>query len=496
MSTRRLVVWITFLSVFAMAARVSVDTDTWWHLRTGQIIVEENQFPTTDMFSFTRAGEAWQGASVGWIMQVGLYLVFNTFGFGGLNILQALMVTAAFGFVYKTLSGGEFMRAFVIVLAAAVSGLYWAARPHLMTFLLAAILFWIFEDFRWRRNNRLWVLPLLMIIWSNSHGGFSIGMIFWGVYALNEIVQRIAELRGDREKKTIRKNLIVLKAGFQGRVGWIALTGLLMMLAAGVNRVGLTIWLYPFRTVSISVLQDFIQEWQSPNFHDLQVQPFAWLFLLTLGAVGISKQKLALTDFLLVAGFGYLSFLAARNIAVFAIVAPAVLTRHMEPALRDMSQRLGFGNNAEGNAPRWQSFLNRGLVAFIGLVVVIKVYSVYPEEANKEVFAQQAPVEAVAYLLDKQPDGPLLNSYNWGGYLIWAARDYPVFVDGRTDLYGDEIIIQWLQMVNVEENWLELLEQWNIRLILLEPSWPITKVLEGEGWVLLYTDEIAVIYGR
>ena len=135
-------------------------------------------------------------------------------------------------------------------------------------------------------------------------------------------------------------------------------------------------------------------------------------------------------------------------------------------------------------------------MAFIGLVVVIKVYSVYPEEANKEVFAQQAPVEAVAYLLDKQPDGPLLNSYNWGGYLIWAARDYPVFVDGRTDLYGDEIIIQWLQMVNVEENWLELLEQWNIRLILLEPSWPITKVLEGEGWDLLYFDEMAVIYGR
>ena len=496
MSTRKLVVWITFMAVFAMAARVSVDTDTWWHLRTGQIIVEDKMFPVTDPFSHTRAGESWQGASVGWVMQVGLYLIFKALGFGGLNILQAVMVTLAFWFVYRTLSGGEFAKAFVIVLAATASGVYWAARPYLMSFLLAAITFWVLEDFRWRRKDRLWLLPFLMILWSNSHGGFAIGMMLWGLYGLHEGVQWLDRVRVEEKLIPPEISLKWLKKGMRGRAGRMLKIGALMIAGASVNREGLAIWLYPFQTVSIGVLQEFIQEWQSPNFHDLQVQPFAWLLLITLGTLGISKQKLALTDFLLVAGFGYLSFLAARNIAVFALVAPAVLTRHMEPVLGEMSQRLGFGNSAERNVPKTQIMLNWGIVVLLGLVVVVKVYSVLPEEANREVFSQQVPVEAVAYLKDLQPSGLLLNSYNWGGYLIWEAPKHPVFVDGRTDLYGDEIIMQWYRIVSADDGWQELLEQWDIELILLEPGWPLVKLLAAEGWKTLYQDDIAVIYAR
>jgi hypothetical protein len=69
MRTRMLVVWITFIAVFAMAAKESVDTDTWWHLRNGEMMVEEGIFPTTDSFSHTRSGDEWQGAKVGWVMQ-------------------------------------------------------------------------------------------------------------------------------------------------------------------------------------------------------------------------------------------------------------------------------------------------------------------------------------------------------------------------------------------------------------------------------------------
>lgn len=484
------------MAVFAMAMRVSVDTDTWWHLQTGQIIVEGKIIPVTDSFSYTRAGEPWQYPSVGWVMQAGLYLIFNAFGFGGLNILQAVMVTSAFWIMYRTLSGGEFANAFVIILAVAVSGVFWAARPYLMSFLLTAITFWVLEDFRWRRKDRLWILPLLMILWSNSHGGFAIGLMLWGIYGLHEGVQWLGEARDGNALIPTKFSLEWLKIGMRGPVGRMLMIGALMLVGASVNREGAAVWLYPFQTVSIGVLRDFIQEWQSPNFHDLQMQPFAWLLLITLGAVGISKQKLALTDFLLVAGFGYLSLLAARNIAVFALVAPAVLSRHLESALGFLSQKIGFGINAGRNVPKIQSLLNWGIVASLGLVVAVRIYSVYPEEANREVYAQQVPVEAVAFLLSTQPDGQILNSYNWGGYLIWEAPEYPVFVDGRTDLYGDEIIIQWFQIVRADEGWQELLDQWDIQLILLEPDWPVVKLLANEGWEKLYQDDIAVIYAR
>jgi hypothetical protein len=120
-----LVTFITFLAVFAMAARISVDTDTWWHLRAGQWIVENRQIPREDVFSYTRAGESWEYP--GWLVEVPLYWLYQLAGPGGLNLWTAFMVTLTFAFVWLTLSGGPFLKAFVIVLAAAAAGVYWAA---------------------------------------------------------------------------------------------------------------------------------------------------------------------------------------------------------------------------------------------------------------------------------------------------------------------------------------------------------------------------------
>src|SRR3970282_664765 len=138
---------------------------------------------------------------------------------------------------------------------------------------------------------------------------------------------------------------------------------------------GPSILFYPFETLSIGTLGQFIQEWQSPNFHDLQGQPFAWLLLLTLGALGASKRRMALIDFLLVAGFGYLGLTAARNVALFALVAPAVLTRHAAPLLGELGEKMGVRLFAqeERKAPRWQKVLNLVLLGVLALAVGLRV---------------------------------------------------------------------------------------------------------------------------
>ena len=71
LTTRRLLVAILFIAVFSMAARVPADTDTWWHLRSGQLILETHTIPTTDPFSHTRAGQAWIDHS--WLAQIFWY---------------------------------------------------------------------------------------------------------------------------------------------------------------------------------------------------------------------------------------------------------------------------------------------------------------------------------------------------------------------------------------------------------------------------------------
>ena len=83
LTIQRLVIAITFLAILAMAARVSVDTDTWWHLRAGQWIVEHRTILTSDPFSYTKAGASWQYP--GWLFEVPMYLIYKTSGAGGLT---------------------------------------------------------------------------------------------------------------------------------------------------------------------------------------------------------------------------------------------------------------------------------------------------------------------------------------------------------------------------------------------------------------------------
>ena len=472
-----------------MAARISVDTDTWWHLRAGQWIVENRQVPRQDLFSYTRAGEPWEYP--GWLVEVPLYLIYQLAGPGGLNLWTALMVTATFAFVWQTLSGGPFLRAFVVVLAAAAAGVYWAARPYLVTFLLSAITLWILEKYRWRSETNpgkiVYWLPFIMVLWVNSHGGFLVGFLIWGIYWISEF-----GLIG--WETWFKKQRTFDIRSFSTPLFW---AGLLMLVAVCINPYGPRMLMYPIKTVSIGVLRDYIQEWQTPEFHSIAVQPFAWLMLLTFGAVGASRQKLAMIDFTLVGLFFYMGLLAGRNVALFSIVAPMVLTRHAAPVIDGVKNTLGIHPATPAMPGKRGAWLNVFILVILVAAVVLKVSLIYPEKINTDAFKAYLPVDAVDYLKENKPEGRLFNSYNWGGYLLWALPDYPVFVDGRTDLYNDKIINKWLTVVRVDSSWQDILEEYGVNLVLIEPRSMLDRTLAVDpAWTPIYQDTISILYQR
>jgi hypothetical protein len=269
-----------------------------------------------------------------------------------------------------------------------------------------------------------------------------------------------------------------------------------MIVAVCLNPAGPGLLAYPFKTVNMGALKDFIQEWQSPDFHALSVQPFLWLLLTTIAAIGASNRRLALTDFLLLAGFTYLSLLARRNIALFSLVAPLVLTRHAQDLLSGIPwlQRTRFGTSFSN---RSQGVMNVAILAVLGLGVLAKLSLVFPQAINADYFQETFPVEAVAYLQQEQPAGRLFNSYNWGGFLLWHLPEYPVFIDGRTDLYDGAIMTQWVQVMRAQEGWQAILEQYDARIILVESDAPLLEALENSpNWRQTYRDALAVIYQR
>ena len=107
------------------------------------------------------------------------------------------------------------------------------------------------------------------------------------------------------------------------------------------------------------------------------------------------------------------------------------------------------------------------------------------------------PVAAARFLRDSGEAGPLFNSYNWGGYVTWALYpEHLSFVDGRTDLFDDEILEQYLTAWRGEEGWREVLDRWGIRLALIEPDSPLSLRLEDAGWRRLYIDTMSAVWVR
>lgn len=483
MSFRRLVVVLTFLGLFTMALRVSTDSDTWWHLRAGTWILDHRQILEFDPFSLTRMGSAW--VYPGWLAQVAMAAVYGWLGYAGLNLLTAAMVTLAFVFLWRTLEGPGLWRAAVVLLAAATSAVYWSARPHIFSFALAGAYLWILERWRQEGGRCLWVLPPLMAFWANLHGGFAIGMILIGLYWLAEMLDLILPMALGSGP------LLAQWRARRSRVAALTAAAALSTVAIALNPAGPVMILYPFKTVSIGVLRDYIQEWQSPNFHRLEVQPFLWMLLAAVLALAVSRQPPQAAELLSLLTFAYLGFLAGRNIAPFALAAAPLLARHGYAVLGPIASRVGPGRQVPERPARW---INLGLLVLVIVGAVAKSAVPLSNAQNEAILAGRAPLSAVQWIRTHQPPGPLFNSYNWGGLVVWALYpDYPSFVDGRTDLFDQELLTEYLTAWRAAPGWEAVLERWGIGLVLLEPEAPLVLALRCAGWGVAYQDDQAVV---
>lgn len=465
-----LMVIILFAMIFAMAVRVPTDTDTWWHIRSGEYIVDNQTIPTTDPFSSSRAGAEWIDHS--WGAQVVIYGIYELSGGGtapgspgnvGLALFTAVLATLGMLVVYQMCEGSVYVRAFALVIGAAAAAVFWSPRPQMFSFVLGALVLYVLHLYKRGGRNLLWWIPVLVLIWVNLHGGFAIAFILL-------IGSILGELIGN-----------VLAPGDPHVVRWPRLKPMVLVLLASVpvvavNPYGLQMLLYPFRTVGIGVLQDFIQEWASPDFHTPQTWPFLVLLLGVLVLVGRTGSRLDWTDAVLLSGTALMALTAGRNIALFAIVAAPVLSRHLHMWLVER----GWEIRPMRRVGSRQLVLNWSLLVVILLGTGAKVVTVLTPDAMVAVQEQHLPVEIAAHLREFAPPATFFNSYNWGGYLMFAAPDVPVYVDGRTDLYDDAFLREYLKVAFAQDGWEERLSRRDIRSIAVESQSTLAKVLRTQ----------------
>lgn len=492
LSIQNLLDAIVFIAIFTMAVRLPADTDTWWHLVSGRYIVENQAVPLADPFSHTRLGVPW--IDHGWLAQILLYGLFSLGGWAALSLGVAVLVTLAFYLVYRQSVGNPYVRAFGVVWGAITASVVWVARPQIVSFFLTALVAYLLDRYK-RHNGKIFPwLPLIVLLWVNVHGGFAIAFILMLCYVVGEGTNLVTRHHEDPALSWRQLLHLLLVMG-------------LCFLVVVINPNTWQMWLYPFRTVGIGVLRDFIQEWQSPNFHLAWQQPFILLLLLTVLALTRSGRRADFTDLALLAVWTIMALLAGRNIAIFALVSVPIFVRYgtaalegqlddwrelewAQPMLQAASQPLASG--------RMLIILNWVLLILVVIAALVKISLPLAPGAVEEATRDSLPVDAVAYVRAQRPPGPMFNSYNWGGYLIFALwPDYPVFVDGRTDLYDDKFLRQYLSTYVADDGWQASLDEHGIRLVIVETNSILAKFLRADpAWEEAYRDEMAAVFTR
>ncbi len=470
---------IVFLLVFAISTSAPVDNDMWWHLRAGDEMWHQGKILLTDQFSYTKFGESWVNAF--WLSDLGLYGLWSLGGFFAIAVTVSLLAVMVMLIIFLQMEGSVYLRGLLVILAMMGAIANWAPRPQLISFLIFAALDFFLQRHLTFNRQPLWVLPLLFIAWGNFHGGYIWGALLLFAVIVGEVFNRVFDNQPSLSWKEIRH---------------LSLWSVLAILVVPINPNGLMMWKLPFYQVEVSLS---IQEWLSPDFHQFYSHPMLWLLFLLIFGLAFAGKRMSFVDLFKGLGFAYMFFFAQRNLVAYTIVIAPIVARYLNPALANLMFAPNVKNflahypsSAGEMPPKVTKIINLFLVGF--LAAAFLVYSFFVSLPVN--IARKVPERSAAWLEANQPRGRIFNSYNWGGYLTWRARDYPVFIDGRADLYGDALIQEWMEISRGTEKGLALLDLYQINLVYLEPGHALLSKLSPQMWKKTYSDSQIVIYQR
>jgi hypothetical protein len=266
------------------------------------------------------------------------------------------------------------------------------------------------------------------------------------------------------------------------------------------NPSGAHLYLYPLRTLLSSGMRSFIGEWRSPDFHEGLYRPLllVWLLLLTALASFRSRPRGRMLIPLLLTACAALD--AVRHIPVFVLLAIPVIAAALPAAAGNRAEKSHVSKSARLGAPissRFQPLFNGAVLVLMAVFASAKWVSLARNQDARE--AELFPQKAVAFLRSGDYPRRMFVFYDWGGYAIWNLYPkYRVFVDGRADLYGDDLMRQSIRTVmELRTGWQDVLDNWKMEAVLVPPSCAVAQaLLLDPNWHAAFSDSKAIIMVR
>lgn len=449
-SPARIFALLAGLAGFAAAAfapQIFHDGDSWWHLAAGRWMLDHGAVLKRDVFSFSFSGRPWDAHE--WLSEVLMAVAYRLDGWSGEHILFGLAAGAAAAMVgFHVRSHIAVTPALLVSLVglACVSGSL-LARPHLLALPLLAL--WTAQLLKARaaaRSPRLW-LAAAMLVWANLHGSFAFGLALAAGFALEAVM-------ADRHAWK----------------GWGAFL-VASVIAAAITPQGVAGLVFPFKLLMLGSLRN-VGEWAPTSL----TTPTPFLIALAGTAwLGITRRlRLSPLRTLLLAGLAWLALAHVRHQMIFGVVGAMLVAEGLARTYREQGRPL----------PGWLAPLSAGL-----LILLIGLRAGLPATRGDDAVTPMTALQNVPASLRRQP---VLNAYDFGGYLIFSG--VKVFVDGRTDMYGDAFLADYDRMMRPDRRALEgVLQKWNIGWSILPPGPAAEMMGTLPGWRRAYADQFAVV---
>lgn len=502
--------------VFLLQGRaLGLDGDIGWHIRLG-LRTLSGDLPRTDTFSSTAYGRPLVGME--WLAEVCYAAAWRAGGLDAVVTLAGLLVAVTAASLLAILRARRVPLLLALpltLLALALTSIHWVARPHLFSFPLT--LWW--SEWLWRywrdgQRRRLWWFPVVMVLWVNLHGGFLAGLILLGTAVA--VAWAFPRARGMANPKHLSVAFAVC------------------LLATAATPWGLAWPGYFAAYFADPLVPAYTQELQSPDFHTFVGRLFlamlmllvaAWLFtprsepaLDAIDAIDatssptsrVPAETAAATPeplaWATVAIWTILAFTAIRAVPLWALVVTPILGEALARCLAAVAQPSAPDAS---NVPVWitrpvrwilarsmrlddtERQVGRGLWAGLAVlfVVIVVLSGGHVPGSSRPVLDVQFPrhdfpVDAVARLRQTGlPAGNGFNTVEWGGYLTYALPEYHVFIDSRSDFYGQAILRDYLTVLDVAPGWSSVLDRYHVRWALLHQGTALAQVLAlSPGW--------------
>ena len=234
----------------------------------------------------------------------------------------------------------------------------------------------------------------------------------------------------------------------------------------------------------------------SPDFHQSRYLPTLFLILATVAIPVLSPRRWRPRELLLLSVTTYAALRSVRHIPLYVLVTVPLLSGMIEACLRARG-KTALLDASPRPLTSLKLVVNATLLACFLFFALARVHYVVHRQPETE--AKEFPAAAAAFIMTSRPPGPLLNSYNWGGYFIWKLfPDYKVYIDGRADLYGDTFMDDFAAAYYLRgKPWQDPLSKWGIQTVILPPDAPLTQALRGlPPWKEVFADSQAVVLTR